>query len=90
MSVAPPHPPRWLRLFCLGVGITALLLGLIGIVLPLLPTTPFILLAATCFARGSQRFHDWLLGQRIAGPIIREWQTHLVPCRAVPNAWPGY
>jgi hypothetical protein len=46
----------------------------------LLPTTPFILLAAACFAKGSQRLHDWLLSQRVAGPIIREWQTH----RAMP------
>lgn len=81
MSGARPHDSRWVRLLCLGVGIAALALGLIGIVLPLLPTTPFILLAAACFARGSTHVHDWLLNQRLAGPIIREWQTH----RAMPR-----
>lgn len=81
MSHARPHDSRLVRLFCLGGGISALLLGIAGIVLPLLPTTPFILLAAACFARGSVRFHDWLLDQRIAGPVIREWQTH----RAMPR-----
>lgn len=81
MSGTRLHDSRWVRLFCLGAGIAALLLGIIGILLPLLPTTPFILLAAACFARSSLRFHDWLLNQRIAGPIIREWQTH----RAMPR-----
>ncbi len=81
MSHVRPHDSRLVRLFCLGAGIVALLLGIAGIVLPLLPTTPFILLAAACFARGSVHFHDWLLGQRIAGPIIREWRTH----RAMPR-----
>jgi len=81
MIHARPHDSRLVRLLCLGAGITALLLGIAGVVLPLLPTTPFILLAAACFARSSVRFHDWLLNQRIAGPIIREWQTH----RAMPR-----
>ncbi|MDO9226317.1 MAG: YbaN family protein [Pseudomonadota bacterium] len=81
MSGARLHDSRWVRLLCLGMGIAALLLGIVGILLPLLPTTPFILLAAACFARSSLRFHDWLLNQRIAGPIIREWQTH----RAMPR-----
>ena len=44
--------------------------------LPVLPTTPFVLLAAACFARSSERFHDWLLDNRIAGPLIHEWQAH--------------
>ncbi|WP_254776066.1 YbaN family protein [Nitrosomonas sp. Nm34] len=61
---------RWLYF---GVGITALLLGILGIFLPILPTTPFILLAAACFARSSERLHEFLLGNRIAGPIIYEW-----------------
>lgn len=69
------------RLLCLGAGFAALGLGLAGVVLPLLPTTPFVLLAAACFARSSARFHDWLLNQRVAGPVIREWQTH----RAMPR-----
>ncbi len=61
---------RWLYF---AIGLTALLAGIIGIFLPVLPTTPFVLLAAGCFARSSERFHQLLLNHRIAGPIIREW-----------------
>ena len=70
------HDSRLIRGIFLGVGILSLALGLLGIFLPVLPTTPFVLLAAACFARGSQRLHDWLLSHRIAGPIIHEWQIH--------------
>lgn len=59
----------WLCLAYLFLG-----LGLIGIVLPGLPTTPFVLLAAYCAARGSKRLHDWLLAHRLFGPMIRDWQ----------------
>jgi len=52
--------------------------GLLGIVLPLLPTTPFLLLAAFCFQRSSERVHRWLLQQPTLGPIIRDWNQHQV------------
>jgi uncharacterized membrane protein YbaN (DUF454 family) len=78
---ARPHSSRLVRLACLGTGLAALALGLAGVVLPVLPTTPFILLAAACFARSSLRFHGWLLNQRVAGPLIREWQQY----RAMPR-----
>ena len=81
MSDPRPHDSRWVRLLCPGAGFAALALGLVGVVLPVLPTTPFVLLAAACFARSSPRFHDWLLNQRIAGPLIREWRRH----RAMPR-----
>ena len=81
MTGARPHDNRWVRLACLAGGFSALALGLIGIVVPVLPTTPFVLLAAACFARGSSHLHDWLLNQRIAGPLIREWQQY----RAMPR-----
>ena len=57
-------------------GTVALGLGIVGIFLPLLPTTPFVLLAAACYARGSERFHQWLLANRTFGPMVREWENH--------------
>ena len=61
----------WLILGCLAVA-----LGAIGVVLPLLPTVPFLLLATFCFARSSDRLHDWLLTHPRFGPPIRDWQAH--------------
>ena len=55
---------------------TALGLGLVGIVVPGLPTVPFVLLSAYAAARGSQRLHRWLLSHRQFGPMIRDWQRH--------------
>ena len=49
-------------------------LGLLGIVVPGLPTAPFVLLAAFAAARGSRRLHGWLLAHRQFGPMIRDWQ----------------
>lgn len=63
---------RWLLI---GIGWIALALGLIGALLPLLPTTPFALLAAACFARASQRCHAWLLSMPVLGPAIADWQA---------------
>lgn len=57
-------------------GWLSLGLGIVGIFLPLLPTTPFVLLAAWCFARSSERWHRWLLSHRIFGPVIRDWLEH--------------
>ena len=59
-----------------ALGLSALALGALGTVLPLLPTTPFMLLAAFAFARSSQRLHDWLLGHRVFGPLIQDWRAH--------------
>ncbi len=56
-------------------GMTSLALGVVGIVVPLLPTVPFVLLAAFCFARSSERLHDWLIGHAKFGPIIEDWHT---------------
>ena len=51
-------------------------LALSGVVLPVLPTTPFLLLAGACFARSSPRFHSWLLDHPSFGPVVREWREH--------------
>ena len=61
----------WLAAGCISLG-----LGIVGIVLPLLPTTPFLLLAAFCFARGSQKLHSWLVNHPRLGPPIRDWETY--------------
>lgn len=58
------------------LGLVALLLGLIGIPLPLLPTTPFLLLAAFCFSQSSERLHDWLMSHPRLSPPIKDWQRH--------------
>lgn len=57
-------------------GSVSLLLGLIGVVLPGLPTTPFILLAAACYAKASPRLHAALLQHRLTGPLLRDWEKH--------------
>lgn len=63
---------RWLWL---ALAYAALALGIVGIFLPGLPTTPFVLLAAFAAARGSRRLHERLLAHRTFGPMIREWQA---------------
>ncbi|MBL0456668.1 YbaN family protein [Aeromonas enteropelogenes] len=64
---------RW----CLmALGWLAFVTGIVGIVLPLLPTTPFMLLAAALFARSSPRFHHWLLTPPWFGPPIVDWQQY--------------
>lgn len=65
-----------MRYLWLSIGALSLVLGLVGSVLPLLPTTPFILLAAFCFANSSPRFHLWLVEHPAFGPPIRDWRLH--------------
>jgi uncharacterized membrane protein YbaN (DUF454 family) len=58
------------------VGTFSVGLGVLGILLPVLPTTPFLLLAAACYARSSQRFYDWLLNSRYLGRYIRDYREY--------------
>ena len=60
----------------IGVGGLALGLGLLGVVLPGLPTTPFVLLAAACFAKASPRLHRRIVGNPLLGPMVRDWEAH--------------
>lgn len=75
-----PEPPGatrasiWSRPAYLAAGLLALGLGVIGIFVPLLPTVPFLLVAAWCFARSSLRLHRWLLGHPRLGPMIAPFQ----------------
>ena len=62
---------RWLLVFA---GTIFLVLAVIGVILPLVPTTPFLLLAAACYARSSKRFSNWLLGNRIFGKVIKNYR----------------
>lgn len=64
-------------------GGLSLLAGVVGIFLPLLPTTPLVLLAAYCFSRGSQRWEAWMLAHPRFGPMVRDWrENRAVPLRA--------
>jgi uncharacterized protein len=65
-----------MRFLWLAVGLTFLATGLIGAVLPVLPTTPFLLLAAGAFAKSSPRLHGWLLSHPVFGPPIRNWEVN--------------
>lgn len=58
----------------LALGIFFVILGAIGAVLPLLPTTPFLILALSCFAKSSPRFHQALLNNRFFGEPLRQWE----------------
>lgn len=58
------------------LGLVCLVVGMVGIVVPLLPTTPLLILAAYLFSHGSPRMHDWLINHRIFGPPIRNWHEH--------------
>ncbi len=65
-----------------ALGIVFVGLGFLGAFLPLLPTTPFLLLALACFARSSPTIHDWLINHRILGPYIVDWERD----RSIPLA----
>lgn len=71
------------RTFLIILGGLSLLLGLLGIFVPLLPTTPFLLLAAALWVRSSPRLYAWLLAHRRLGPYIRQFrENRAIPLRA--------
>jgi uncharacterized membrane protein YbaN (DUF454 family) len=74
-SVVQPHTGgnRFVRYGLMGVGWLSVGLGVIGIFLPIMPTTPFLLLAAVCFAHSSPRFYNWLVNHKRFGPLIKDF-----------------
>lgn len=65
---------RFLRTILIICGTLCVILGLVGMFLPILPTTPFLLLAAICYGRSSERFYNWLINNRWSGSIIRNYR----------------
>lgn len=77
---APAAKNRVARALLIVVGVVSTVLATVGAFLPVLPTTPFLILAAACFARSSPRFHAKLLENRIFGRYIAQWEkSHTVP-----------
>lgn len=81
-----PHTSPAVRWLLIGAGTLCVVLGLVGVFMPVLPTTPFMLLAAACYARSSERFYRRLVGSPTFGPTILEWQRH----RSIPYRTKGY
>lgn len=72
-----------MKTVCIILGTVSLALGIIGIFLPLLPTTPFLLLTAALYFRGSPRLYQWLLNHKCLGPYIRNFRENkAIPLRA--------
>jgi hypothetical protein len=63
------------KFLLVAAGFISLILGVVGIILPVLPTTPFVLLSAACFSAGNQRLDAWLRRSRLFGPFIENYRT---------------
>ena len=74
------HRLPWVRFAFAALGTLFLLLGIAGVFLPILPTTPFLLLATACYARSSRRFYNWLMNHPVFGSLIVEWRAY----RSIP------
>jgi uncharacterized membrane protein YbaN (DUF454 family) len=66
-------PDKVKRYIFIILGTIFVIIGIIGIFVPILPTTPFLLLAAACYLRGSKRFYDWLLNNKLFGSYIKNY-----------------
>lgn len=85
-------PSPFLRHLLMALGWAMVALGVLGLFLPVLPTAPFLIVAAWAFSRSSRRFHDWLHHHPRLGPPLRAWQSHgVIPVRgkvaAVVGMW---
>lgn len=79
--VSPQVQSKTKKIFLKGIGLVFVGLAILGVVLPILPTTPFLLVAAACFAKSSPRMQKKLLANKTFGPLIYEWQQH----RCIPR-----
>ena len=72
-----------MKSLCIFLGSLSLALGIIGIFVPLLPTTPFVLLTAALYFKASPRLYEWLLNQKYLGPYVRNYRENkAIPLRA--------
>ena len=87
-AVQHAHLRGWRRHLCNTMGAMGLVLALLGAILPIMPTTPFLLLAAACFLRSSPRLHARLIANPTFGPYIEQWQCdHTLPRRIKRRAY---
>ncbi|HEY5933930.1 MAG TPA: YbaN family protein [Kofleriaceae bacterium] len=81
-------PSRVARYVYVAIGLLFVGLGTLGVVLPVVPTTPFLLISLWAFARSSQRLEAWLLAHRLFGPRLVEWKKHrVIPWSVKLTAW---
>lgn len=81
-------PSRVTRYVYVAIGLLFVGLGALGVVLPVVPTTPFLLISLWAFARSSQRLEAWLLAHRVFGPRLVEWRKHrVIPWSVKLTAW---
>jgi uncharacterized membrane protein YbaN (DUF454 family) len=79
-----------MRRLYLGLGLVFVAIGFVGAFLPVLPTTPFLILAAACFARSSPRLERWLMQHPRFGPLLRDWRERgAIPMKAKLTALAG-
>ena len=71
------------RYLLLSIGLLSVILGAIGAVLPVIPTTPFLILALACFSKSSPRFHRMLLNNKWVGPSLTEWEQNKTISRQI-------
>jgi uncharacterized membrane protein YbaN (DUF454 family) len=73
---APPLATGWRRVLYVGLGLVFVGFGYLGVILPGVPATPFLMIASYFFVRSSPRLHRWLMRSPVFGPLLRDWERH--------------